>query len=189
MMPATALQTEYPLFMQRTFHSSWDGSLRARAGKYWGRTMLYGTAGIAAMHVTVDARDSTSSGSVTSQISVQIPTLAWVPSRTVSSGSHLHPGFTIGGGAQRAVTPRIDVAIEYRYSAFASHKYQNCTTDTTVVFASTQFVEHRTSCASLVGGASPEPGAPADIIQSAANVIRPSRAQLIARVLFKQPWW
>jgi opacity protein-like surface antigen len=192
-LPFTAIQTEHPVFMQRTFHSGWDWSLRARAGKLRGRTMLYATAGIAALHMSVDARDSTSNGGVSSEISVQAPAVSYLPSRTVSSESHLHAGFTFGGGVQRPLASRVDLAIEYRYTAFASHRYSNCTTDSTVTFSvngsNLSFVDHRNACASVIGDATVNAETRGSLINSAANVVRPSRAQLIARVLFKQPWW
>lgn len=72
----------------------WDGSARARVGYAWDRVLVYGTAGVAAASGSVD--------------------LATVKKDDVLIG------WTVGAGAEYAVTDNILVRADYRYSDFGS---------------------------------------------------------------------
>ncbi len=77
---------------------NWESTLRARAGYSFGRVLAYGTGGIAASGVTVD------SGAF--------------------SNSATHWGWTLGAGAEAAVTDHITARIEYQYADFGSQLYR-----------------------------------------------------------------
>lgn len=80
------------------FNVRWTGSLRARAGISLDRTLLYGTAGFAALQARVYQSDS------------------FAPSSTSTTFS----GWSLGAGIERALTDNITVRSEYRYADFGA---------------------------------------------------------------------
>ncbi len=79
-------------------NQTWESTLRARAGYSFGRVLAYGTGGIAASGATVE------SGAF--------------------SNSATHWGWTLGAGAEAAVTDHITARIEYQYADFGSQLYR-----------------------------------------------------------------
>ena len=96
-------------------HTSADiqGSIRGKIGIAWDRFMIYGTGGVAFAGFSTDF-DIASGGFVTPG-GVVIP--AFVAS---NSFSRTRTGWTVGGGAQYAITPNWWVFVEYRFSDFGS---------------------------------------------------------------------
>lgn len=80
------------------FNVRWTGSLRARAGISFDRTLLYGTAGFAALQARVYQADS------------------FAPSSTSATFS----GWSLGAGIEHALTDNITVRSEYRYADFGA---------------------------------------------------------------------
>ncbi len=75
------------------------GSIRGRLGYAAGRTLFYGTGGLALAHSKVSATDGNLSDSATLT------------------------GWTAGGGIEQAVTQKISLKAEYLYSSFGNHTW------------------------------------------------------------------
>ncbi|MER8576140.1 porin family protein [Mesorhizobium sp. M1338] len=80
------------------FEAQWIGSVRARAGVSFDRMLIYGTGGYAYLHGKADTRD---------------------PGREESHSASFN-GWTVGAGAEYAITDKITVRGEYRYADFGS---------------------------------------------------------------------
>ena len=80
------------------FKISWMGSLRARAGVSFGRSLLYGTAGYSGLQ---------------SRVYESAP---FQPSSTSATFS----GWTVGAGIEHPLTDNVTVRSEYRYANFGS---------------------------------------------------------------------
>lgn len=80
------------------FKAKWVGSVRARAGVAFDRMLIYGTGGYAYLNGTADTRD---------------------PGREESHSASFN-GWTVGAGAEYALTDKITVRGEYRYADFGS---------------------------------------------------------------------
>ncbi len=79
-------------------NQNWESTLRGRAGYSFGRVLAYGTGGVAASGVRVDTG--------------------------AFSNSATHWGWTLGAGAEAAVTDHITARIEYQYADFGSQLYR-----------------------------------------------------------------
>jgi len=79
-------------------NQQWDSTLRARAGYSFGRVLAYGTGGAAVSGARVDSGPFSSSAT--------------------------HWGWTLGGGAEAAVTQNITAPVEYQYADFGSQLYR-----------------------------------------------------------------
>ncbi len=81
--------------------TGWDGLLtvRGRVGYSLGKTLLYGTAGFAALH-----SDETIAGNTPGE---------------AADGRGWRPGFAVGAGVEQKFTDRISGKIEYLYMDFA----------------------------------------------------------------------
>lgn len=77
--------------------NEWEGSIRARLGYAWDRTMLYGTGGVAFTHLRVSTPAGASSASYT--------------------------GWTVGAGIEHAIQDNWTVRAEYRYTDFGSRTF------------------------------------------------------------------
>jgi outer membrane immunogenic protein len=75
------------------------GNVRGRLGYAFGRTLIFGTGGLAIAHETV--HDSPS------DLNDQATLIGW----------------NVGGGVEQALTERISAKVEYQYSAFGSHTW------------------------------------------------------------------
>lgn len=81
----------------RTEHN-WAGDVRGRVGLAFDRAMLYGAAGAAAENVTLSIKTPVGSGKASETL--------W--------------GYTIGGGAEYAITNNIILGVEYKFSDFGT---------------------------------------------------------------------
>jgi outer membrane immunogenic protein len=90
-----------------------QGSIRGKVGIAWDRFMIYGTGGVAFGGFTTDVTLA-SRGFVTAG-GVVVP--AFVAS---NSFSRTRVGWTVGGGAQYAITPNWWIFAEYRFSDFGT---------------------------------------------------------------------
>ena len=82
-----------------TSKTDWVGTVRGRLGMAYGRTLFYGTGGIAFAHTTVSATDGPLSDDATLS------------------------GWTIGVGVEQAVTAMVSVKVEYLHSQFGDHTW------------------------------------------------------------------
>lgn len=80
------------------FKAQWMASVRARAGYAFDRWLIYGTGGYAYLHGKADVRD---------------------PARQQSHSASFN-GWTIGAGAEYALTNNITVRGEYRFADFGT---------------------------------------------------------------------
>lgn len=174
MLPATALQAAGPVFFQRSFHTGWGYSLRGRVAQSWRQMLLYGTAGWTATHATVTAHDSSNTPTAP-EVAFKDPNVSYVGWSATHSDSHMHSGWTLGFGAQRTLSPRADLAFEYRYSRFNTQDYNF------------KLTAAEAGVAVATGGATT--GTASTVIEPATSIVRFSGGQLTARVILKQPWW
>jgi outer membrane immunogenic protein len=84
-----------------TIEAQWLGSIRARVGYAFDRTLVYVTGGIAFAGI-----DATSNNGV-----------------AAISDDNTHVGWTIGAGIERALTDNITARIEYRYTDLGDQDY------------------------------------------------------------------
>jgi len=139
MLPPTALTAASPVTVTRTFEADWMASLRLRAGYTpVDRVLLYATGGLALAGGKVTSTDTYSISaapgapgctnglgspgcSVTSDLGVLVggyPTVTGT-----ASGTQTHIGWTLGGGADWAVTDNIVLGVLYRHSDFGAQTY------------------------------------------------------------------
>jgi outer membrane immunogenic protein len=125
-LPFTAVSPPSPVTVTRTFETDWMASLRLRAGfTPVDRVLLYGTGGVA----FVGAR-------VTSTDNITVPPGPGAPPQNsdvgaggalsltaTASDKQTHVGWTLGGGADWAVSDNIVIGILYRHSDFRSKTY------------------------------------------------------------------
>jgi opacity protein-like surface antigen len=127
-LPATALTPNAPVTLDRSARANVLWSLKVRAGYLWNDYLFYGTAGLAGANVKLTATDTWSdvpggpalpdqAGGPTANLGPLGPYV------TTASESHHRVGFTFGLGAERPITPTMNVAVEYRHTGFASDTY------------------------------------------------------------------
>jgi outer membrane immunogenic protein len=84
-----------------TLEAEWLGSVRARIGYAFDRTLVYATGGVA--FAGVDANANNGAASI--------------------SDDNTHIGWTVGAGVEHAFTNNITARIEYRYTDFSDKSY------------------------------------------------------------------
>ncbi|HWJ73012.1 MAG TPA: outer membrane protein [Kaistia sp.] len=77
---------------------TWDSTIRARAGYSFGRVMAYGTGGAAVSGARIDTG--------------------------AFSSSATHWGWTLGAGAEAAITDHVTARVEYQYADYGSQLYR-----------------------------------------------------------------
>lgn len=82
-----------------TSTTDWSGDLRGRAGFAFDRYLVFGTVGVAAAHVTVNATDGDISDNATLT------------------------GVAFGGGVENALTDKVSVKLEYIHTVFGNHTW------------------------------------------------------------------
>jgi outer membrane immunogenic protein len=90
-----------------TTQLDWQGSLRGRAGFTTGRTMFYGTGGLAFAQI-----DHTYTNLI---------------SGVAETNSGLRIGWTAGGGIEFALMPNVLARVEYRYTDYGPYRYNSVT--------------------------------------------------------------
>jgi outer membrane immunogenic protein len=85
--------------------TNYTGTLRARAGYAWDRTMLYATGGLAWMNNSISV--NATSGAFTAGM----------------SDSKMHVGGAIGAGLEYALAPNWSAKAEYLYTTYAKETY------------------------------------------------------------------
>lgn len=90
-----------------TFESKWFGSLTGRVGVPFDRLLIYAKAGVAFLDVEASTID-TCGRSFCGQTTIE------------AFGDEVLWGWTVGGGAEAAVTEHIRVGVEYRFYDFQS---------------------------------------------------------------------
>lgn len=103
-VPAVPLGNDLPY---TSFKSDWFGSATARVGVPLDRIMIYAKGGIAFLNAEASSVDPCGR-SFCGQTTID------------ASGDGLLLGWTIGGGAEAAVTQHLRVGVEYRYYDFES---------------------------------------------------------------------
>ncbi|MBN8998114.1 MAG: porin family protein [Rhizobiales bacterium] len=92
------LNGDYLAVTSNSVSQDWDSTLRARAGYSFGRVLAYGTGGLAVTGATLDTAGF--------------------------SSSNTHWGWTLGAGAEAAVTSNITARLEYQYADYGTEFYQ-----------------------------------------------------------------
>ena len=133
---ATALQSAGTLSVRRDVRPEWSWSARARVGYAFDRLQLYGTAGVAGVRMRVRGFDSfsTPGGATISPCDplAGCPTLTGGAFTNTSAGrvTKSEIGWTLGGGADWAITDMFSLGVEYRHSGFGRHTFATGTTTT-----------------------------------------------------------
>jgi outer membrane immunogenic protein len=99
-----------------TFESDWIASVRGRLGLAFDRLLLYGTGGIAI------AGSRVNTAFVYTPPAIALPAFVQ-PGPTGANSSQVLMGWTVGAGAEWAVTDAVSVGAEYRHSDFGSQNY------------------------------------------------------------------
>jgi len=109
-------------------NNQWFGTLRLRAGYAWDRFLVYGTGGLAYGAITNNGNGfgagliaTTTAGNVNPVSGVPGPSTAFLGGVT-SNGSRSKAGWTLGAGAEYAITYNWTVKAEYLYANFGSQK-------------------------------------------------------------------
>jgi outer membrane immunogenic protein len=109
-------------------NNQWFGTLRLRAGYAWDRFLVYGTGGLAYGSIRNNGNGfgggfiATTTAGFTNPVSgVAGPSTAFIGGAT-SGGSSSRAGWTLGVGAEYAITYNWTVKAEYLYANFGSVK-------------------------------------------------------------------
>jgi len=117
-VPMTALTNTATVGINRDARSDWAGSLRVRAGTAHGQALYYGTLGIAMAQVKVRDHDTyTINPGPGAEGSTFGPFPTFVNAK---SQTHRLTGWTLGFGAQWALSDRASVGVEYRHTDYGS---------------------------------------------------------------------
>jgi outer membrane immunogenic protein len=121
-LPATGLTTGSAVTLNRYTTPDWTATLRGRLGWAAGPVMIYGTGGAAWESVTQAAVYSYGPAPTAAAAGAN-PAATFGPFTNASYSGRILPGWTIGAGAELALTRRITVGAEYRYMDFGHPQY------------------------------------------------------------------
>ena len=136
-LPPTALTTSNSEQVTRFTDPHWMASLRGRAGWAVGPMLLYGTGGVA----WEDARQGvvyTYTPTVTGAVATANPGTTFGPYSNGSSRDSVRTGWTLGGGAEWALSRGISVGAEYRHSDFGHQTQFQGSTGPNATFQTTR---------------------------------------------------
>lgn len=120
-LPVTAISQPANITLDRSLKTNWTSSIRVRAGyTVMDRVLLYGTGGLAIADVRVTATDTylIPPGPGAAPLLSTIGPLP--PSIGTATETRTLLGWTIGGGADWAVTDNIIIGFQYRHSDFGT---------------------------------------------------------------------
>ncbi len=121
-LPSTALTSGSSVGVERITDPEWTASLRGRLGYAMGRTLLYGTGGLAVANI----REAALYGyapTVTSAVAAANPGVAFGPYANAVSSDRTLTGWTVGAGGEFALTHAVSLGLEYRYSDYGKPIY------------------------------------------------------------------
>ncbi|HUZ12343.1 MAG TPA: outer membrane beta-barrel protein [Caulobacteraceae bacterium] len=121
-LPATGLTTGSATTVTNYTDPHWMGSVRGRLGWAMGPLLLYGTGGVAFAGV----REATGYGyapAVTPAVTTANPGTTFGPYANGSSGDRTLTGWTVGGGAEWALSRHVSIGAEYRHSDFGHRTF------------------------------------------------------------------
>jgi outer membrane immunogenic protein len=116
-----------------TADREWQASLRGRIGSSWDRWMVYGTAGLAITNVNLRSTYT----AVTTLSPGLTPIGVQANGTTSAADNHTLLGATFGGGFEYAVTDKITVGGEYRFTHYSEKNFNGGATPATSLFTPT----------------------------------------------------
>jgi hemoglobin/transferrin/lactoferrin receptor protein len=115
---AASLIDNHALQARTDYSFDWLATVRGKAGYAWDNLFLYGTAGVAFLQETETRTQYRSSSA-----SASLPAWRTTDNFFVESADATRTGFTIGGGAEYALTDRWSIKLDYAYAGFGAESF------------------------------------------------------------------